>query len=166
MSKYLEEITLMTAELSVYCNSKYGPGWLGSMCRVWKQVHTNQSGESIMNSYVWAAVLRWRAAPVSTLTTAPQQYSPAQPSPAQPSPARPGRAENEWMLGWAGSGRTAAHTTPELQSYRVTEYSHQHSYAELSSRVALIEAPLQLYMGQSKYLQCLQQEASLAPSVL
>ena len=121
MSKYLEEITLMTAELSVYCNSKYGPGWLGSMCRVWKQVHTNQSGESIMNSYVWAAVLRWRAAPVSTLTTAPQQYSPAQPSPAQP-----GQAELRMNECWAGLAQaalqhTATHHTraTELQSYRV-----------------------------------------------
>ena len=152
MSKYLEEITLMTAELSVYCNSKYGPGWLGSMCRVWKQVHTNQSGESIMNSYVWAAVLRWRAAPVSTLTTAPQQYSPAQPSPA--SQARPSW---EWMnagLGWLRPHCSTHHTrATELQSYRVLS---PHSYAELSRRVALIEAPLQLYMGQSKYLQCLQ----------
>ena len=123
MSKYLEEITLMTAELSVYCNSKYGPGWLGSMCRVWKQVHTNQSGESIMNSYVWAAVLRWRAAPVSTLTTAPQQYSPAQPSPAQPSPASQARPSWEWMnagLGWLRPHCSTHHTrATELQSYRV-----------------------------------------------
>ena len=118
MSKYLEEITLMTAELSVYCNSKYGPGWLGSMCRVWKQVHTNQSGESIMNSYVWAAVLRWRAAPVSTLTTAPQQYSPAQPSPAQPS--QPGQAELRMNECWAGLAQAALQHTPH-QSYRVTE---------------------------------------------
>ena len=163
MSKYLEEITLMTAELSVYCNSKYGPGWLGSMCRVWKQVHTNQSGESIMNSYVWAAVLRWRAAPVSTLTTAPQQYSPAQPSPAQLS--QPGQAELRMNECWAGLAQAALQHTPH-QSYRVTELQSTNSHTELSSRVALIEAPLQLYMGQSKYLQCLQQEASLAPSVL
>ena len=120
MSKYLEEITLMTAELSVYCNSKYGPGWLGSMCRVWKQVHTNQSGESIMNSYVWAAVLRWRAAPVSTLTTAPQQYSPAQPSPAQPSPAQPSQARPSWEWMNAGLGWLRPHCSTH-QSYRVTE---------------------------------------------
>ena len=94
-----------------------------------------------------------------------------QPSPAQPSlpspaqPARPGQAELRMNECWAGLAQAALQHTPH-QSYRVTEYSHQHSYAELSSRVALIEAPLQLYMGQSKYLQCLQQEASLAPSVL
>ena len=71
-------------------------------------------------------------------------------------------------LGWLS--RTAAHSTPELQttelqSYRATEYSY-HTLIELSSRVALIEAPLQLYTRQSKYLQCLQQEASPVPSVL
>ena len=38
---------------------------------------------------------------------------------AQPSPARPGRAENEWMLGWAGSA-ALQHTAH--QSYRVTDY--------------------------------------------
>ena len=93
--------------------------------------------------------------------------------PAAIQPSQPGQAELRMNECWAGLAQAALQHTPhqsyrvtELQSYRVTEYSHQHSYAELSSRVALIEAPLQLYMGQSKYLQCLQQEASLAPSVL
>ena len=106
----------------------------------------------------------WDGGPRQCLLSPPPRSNTAQPSPV--SQARPSW---EWMnagLGWLS--RTAAHSTPELQTTELQSYRVllPHSHTELSRRVALTEAPLQLYTRQSKYLQCLQQEASPVPSVL
>ena len=106
----------------------------------------------------------WDGGPRQCLLSPPPRSNTAQPS-------QPGQAELRMNECWAGLAQphcSTQHTRAtdyRLQSYRATEYSY-HTLIELSSRVALIEAPLQLYTRQSKYLQCLQQEASPVPSVL